>query len=104
MEDKTCAFQYAKIQEGIFQNTEIIHDESSLTIGDAKQLWDKYYLDAAKWIKNGGKIEMVIWINMTDPNSYGDNLQYISYDAESDGKAIWETKKTYFNTYSIQKN
>ena len=27
--------------------------------------------------------------------SYGDTLQYISTDAESDGVSIWETKKSY---------
>jgi hypothetical protein len=33
---------------------------------------------------------------MPDSHSYGDTLQYISTDAESDGIDIWETKKTYF--------
>ena len=37
---------------------------------------------------------------MVTPQSYGDALQYISTDAESDGVSIWETKKSYFKQYA----
>jgi len=69
------------------------------TIDEAKELWNKYFDDAAKWIKEGNTVEMVIWINMETPQSYADTLQYISTDAESDGKSIWVVKKEFFNQY-----
>lgn len=100
MEEKNCAFQYAKMTNGIFRDTKIVEDKSELTLDEAKQLWNKCFPDAAKWIKEGGTVEMVIWINMVDNHSYGDSLQYISTDAESDGVFIWETKKTFFKKYA----
>ena len=96
MEEKNCAFQYAKMRDGIFRDTTMVEDKTGLTIAEAKELWNAHFKDAAKWIKDGNTVEMVIWINMTDSHSYGDTLQYISTDAESDGIDIWETKKTYF--------
>jgi hypothetical protein len=39
---------------------------------------------------------MVIWVNMGNDHSYGETLQYIYTDAESDGIDIWETRKSYF--------
>lgn len=98
MEEKNCAFQYAEIETGFFRNTKIISDETSLTLQEAKELWNKYYLQAAKHILNGGEVEMVIWIDMETPNSYGKSLEYISTDAESNGSTIWETRKSYFTS------
>ena len=97
---RNCAFQYAKIKEGIFRTTTIVADKSELTIDEAKKLWNEYYKDAADWIHNGDSVEMVIWINMATPHSYGDTLQYISTDAESDGTKIWETTRNYFREYT----
>lgn len=96
MNERNCAFQYAKIESGIFRDTKIVCDESGLTLSEAKELWNKYYLDAAKWIKSGGEVGMVLWINMEDSFSYKDSLQYISTDAESDGTLIYVTKTEYF--------
>jgi len=96
MTETNCAFQYAEMETGIFRNTNIVHDATELTLDQAKALWNTYYPRAAKHIHNGGQVEMVIWINMADSHSYGDYLQYISTDAESDGTHIWETKKEYF--------
>lgn len=96
MEQKNCAFQYAKIENGYFQNTKIVCDKTSLTLNEAKGFWNDYYSDAASWIKDGNSVEMVIWINMDSPSSYGETLQFISFDAESDGERIWETRKNYF--------
>lgn len=95
-QEKNCAFQYAKMSGNIFKSIDIISDETNLTLDEAKLLWNKYFQDCAKHIKNGGTCEMVIWINMEDEHSYRDSIQYISTDAESDGSSIWETKKTYF--------
>lgn len=100
MNKKNCAFQYAKMSGEHCKSIKIVCDKSELTIEEAKQLWDEYYYDAAKWIKSGNTVEMVIWIDMETPSSYGDSLQYISTDAESDGRYIWETKKMYFARYS----
>lgn len=99
-QEKNCAFQYAKMKDGIFRDTKIIEDKSELTLEEAKKLWNLHFADAANWIKDGNTVEMVIWVNMTTPQSYGDTLQYISTDAESDGVSIWETKKSYFKQYA----
>lgn len=101
-QEKNCAFQYAKMKEGVFRDTKIVCDKSELTLDEAKKLWNEHFADAAKWIKDGNLVEMVIWINMATPQSYGDTLQYISTDAESDGVSIWETetKKSYFKQYA----
>jgi hypothetical protein len=98
MEEKNCAFQYAEMGTGIFRNTKIVCDKTSLTLQESKELWNKYYLQAAKHIFNGGEVEMVIWINMETPNSYGESLEYISTDADSNGSTIWETRKNYFTS------
>jgi hypothetical protein len=98
--EKNCAFQYAKMREGIFRDTQIVEDKSKLTLDEAQQLWNTHFADAAKWIKEGNTVEMVIWINMETIQSYGEHLQYISTDAESDGVSIWETKKSYFKQYA----
>lgn len=98
-QEKKCAFQYIKMSEGIFGDTKIVEDKSELTLEEAKQLWNANFADAAKWIKDGNTVEMAIWINMVTPQLYGDTLQYISNNAESDGVSIWETKKSYFKHY-----
>lgn len=96
-EKRDCAFQYAKIHGSMFRRTEIVCDKSELTLTEAKELWNQYYSDFAKHIKDGDDTaEMAIWINMPDPHSYGETLYHISTDAESDGKDIWVTTKQYF--------
>ena len=95
-QEKNCAFQYAKMSGQNYSDTKIVCDETEMTLEQAKELWNKYFPDCAKHIKGGGTCEMVIWINMHTTQSYGDSLQYISTDAESDGISIWVTKKTYF--------
>ena len=94
--ERNCAFQYAKITGEIFRDTKIVCDKTELTLDEAKDLWNQYYPDLAKHIKNGNTGEMVIWINMVNPCSYGESLCHVSTDAESDGISIWETKKEYF--------
>lgn len=95
-QERNCAFQYAKITGEIFRDTKIVCDQSELTLDEAKALWNQYYPDLAKHIKNGNTGEMAIWIDMPDAHSYGETLQHISTDAESDGVNIWEVKKHYF--------
>lgn len=97
-QEKNCAFQYAKITGNILRDTKIVCDETDLTLEEAKILWNKYFPDLAKHIKNGDTGEMVIWINMADSHSYDERLQHISTDAESDGISIWETRRAYFTT------
>ncbi len=98
-QERNCAFQYAKMRENFFRDTQLVCDKNELTLAEAQELWNQHYEDAAKWIKDGNSVEMVIWINMPTPNSYGESLQYISTNAESDGVSIWETTKVYFKTY-----
>lgn len=95
-QERNCAFQYAKITGEIFRDTKIVCDQSELTLDEAKALWNQYYPDLAKHIKNGNSGEMAIWIGMPDAHSYGETLQHISTDAESDGITIWLVKKDYF--------
>jgi len=102
-QEQNCAFQYAKMKSGIFRDTTIVEDKSSITLTKAKELWNTHFSDAAKWIKDGNTVEMVIWIDMSTPQSYGEALQYISSNAESDGISIWETRKNYF-TQSFDTN
>ncbi len=99
--ERSCAFQYAKITGSIFSKTEIVCDKTELTLDEAKALWAKYYPDLAKHINGGETGEMALWINMPDNHSYGETLQHISTDAESDGVRIWETRKIYFPKYEI---
>lgn len=103
-QERNCAFQYAKMTSGFIRDTKIVCDKNELTLDEAKVLWNQYFEDAAKWINGGGVVEMVIWINMSDPNLYGDTLQYISTDAESDGVSIWEIQKKYFKRYAYAMN
>lgn len=95
-QERNCAFQYAKITGEVFRDTKIVCDETDLTMDQAKELWNKYYPDLAKHIKNGNTGEMALWIGMVDSYSYNKTLQHISTDAESDGVEIWQTKKEYF--------
>ena len=99
MEERNCAFQYAKISHGFFRSTELVCDKTELTIDEAKKLFTEYYNDCAKWIASGNSAEMVIWVNMHTPTSYGDVLQYISTDAESDGITIWQNVRLNFVKY-----
>lgn len=94
--EKNCAFQYVKISGQLHRSISIICDKTELTLDQSKELWNTYFPDCANHIKNEGTCEMVIWINMATPQSYGDSLQYISTDAESDGISIWENRKIFF--------
>lgn len=97
-EERNCAFQYAKVGGQFFTHTDIVCDKDSLTLNEAKELWNQYFEDAARFIKNGGTVEMCIWIDMETPSSYNKHLCYIGSNAESNGRDIWETKKEYFNS------
>lgn len=97
--NNNCAFQYAKMTDGFGRSTNIVCDETSITMEQAKEMWNKYYPDAARHITDGGSVEMVIWKDMPDPDSYQTHEQYISTDAESDGVNIWVVEKKGFHTY-----
>ncbi len=96
-EERNCAFQYAKMENGIFKNTVIVCDKYGLSLSEAKQYWNEYFSDCAKWIAAGNTAEMVIWIDMETPHSYRDTLEYIS----TMGVTIWYTKRNYFTTEFI---
>lgn len=104
MSEKNCAFQYAKVSGTFLRETKMVSDVTQITLEEAQTLWAEYYPDCAKHIFRGGTAEMVIWINMTDPHSYGERLDHISTDAESDGSRIWETTKHYFPVNHLKVN
>lgn len=97
-EERNCAFQYATIQG------KILCDETGLTLDEAKELFNKHYDDAAKRIYNGGQIQMAIWHNMPDEDSYGDKFVFIDNDAKSDGKTIWEDNPRYYTKFKDVKH
>jgi hypothetical protein len=97
-EGKNCAFQYAYTRGTIFRDTKIVHDESNLTLTQAKELFKKYQKEIMNILKNKDdyqSLEAVIWVNMPDEFSYGEHIVYVTLDFETDGKDIWETIKQY---------
>lgn len=96
MEERNCAFQYAVIRGSIFKDIEIVHDQTEISLSEAKKLWNKYYPELRNHIKNGNSGEMVIWINMEDSYSFGDKLYHIGQDAEVDGNYIIQKTVSYF--------
>lgn len=98
MEEKNCAFQYAYTKGRIMRDTKIVHDESNLTLSQAKDLFNKFKKDIIKILQdkdNYESLEAVIWINMPDEFSYGDSLVYVTLDFETDGDKIWEVTKNF---------
>lgn len=49
--EKNCSFQYAKMTNGLFRNTQIVCDKNELTIDEAKKLWNEYFPDCASGLK-----------------------------------------------------
>lgn len=100
---KNSAFQYAKVASKYFNKVEIVCNLDELTLDEAKQLWNKYYEDCAKWLNDGNTADMVIWIDMDSRGSYGKTLESISTDAISDGVTIWENRKYVFpKTFNLE--
>lgn len=98
IEEKNCAFQYAFTKGYILRETKIVHDESNLTLTEAKELFKKYQKEIINILKNKDdyrSLEAVIWINMPDEFSYGEHLIYVTLDFETDGNSIWETTRQY---------
>jgi hypothetical protein len=99
---RNCAFQYYKVYDkGFGSRSEMVCDLTDLTRGEANALWDKHYPDCAKHINSGNSAEMAVWIEGTEGSPFRETSHYISTDAESDGKLIWETTRSYF-PYPIQ--
>lgn len=96
--ERNCAFQYAYTTNMIFRDTKIVHDQSNLTLQEAKDLFNKYKKEIIQILKNKDdyqSLEAVIWINMPDEFSYGDSLVYVTLDFDTDGDNIWEVTKQY---------
>lgn len=77
IEEKNCAFQYAYTKGYIFCDTKIVHDESNLTLTEAKELLKKYQKEIIGILKNKDdykSLEAVIWINM--PDEFRENCNY----------------------------
>jgi len=97
-QDKNCSFQYAYTKNRIFRDTVIVHDQSGITLDEAKSLFNKYKKEIMGILKNKDdyqSLEAVIWINMPDEFTYGESLIYVTLDFDTDGKDIWEIKKEY---------
>ena len=67
---KNCAFQY---YDGIV----VREDITSITLEQAKRLWDKYYDDMIKMTLNGFDIEVAIWTEMKDEFDYSNHLIWL---------------------------
>ena len=79
--------------------SEIVCDEDSLTLDEAKAMWNKHYSDAAQHINDGNTVEMALWVDMKSPGNYHKTLAHISTDAESDGVGIWEGRRDHFTKF-----
>jgi len=95
-EEKNCGFQYSVETGSYFKEIEIRVDKTELTLSEAKALWNENYSDAYINVKQGNKVEMVIWVNMPNSYSFGEKLHYIDYSAEIDGSYIIERTVKYF--------
>lgn len=70
---KNCGFQY-------YDGYKIVVDKVQLSLQEAKDLWNKWYKDCVDKLEYERNVEMVIWVNMKDPNSYNEKLDYIDCD------------------------
>jgi ribonuclease HIII len=96
MEEKNCSFQYSVTYGNFYKVIDIVENQTEITLSKCKELWNKYYNEAVKHIKNGDSIEMCIWINMIDKYSFGEKLHHISGDVYVESGYIVETVKKYF--------
>ena len=81
---KDCAFQY-------YNGSKMVVDITTITLGEAKRLWNENYADMVEQVKNLRDIEVAIWINMKNPINYHETLVHLSSPSESNG-ILWEKK------------
>ena len=84
-----CAFQY-------YNGTKVVCDKHTLTLEEAKDLWNEYYTDMVEKTTDNEDIEVAIWINMKDNSDYRDTLIHLSAPEVRDGK-LWEPK--YYDVF-----
>ena len=96
--EKNCAFQYY-LTDGT-----CLCDEISLTLDEAKALFNKHYSDMVKKARRSEEFEAGIWINGTEKSAYGETLVHL-FNPEVEegyhGASLFETTKNYFNPFTI---
>ena len=81
---KHCAFQY-------YNGYKVVCDKYSLTLEEAKELWNEHYADMVKRTTDGDEIEVAIWINMQNDSDYRETLVHLSSPEIRNGK-LYEPK------------
>jgi hypothetical protein len=79
-----CAFQY-------YNGRKMVSDKHSLTLEEAKELWNEYYADMVENTTDGEEIEVAIWINMQNDSDYRETLVHFSSPEIRNGK-LYEPK------------
>ena len=87
--EKNCAFQY-------YDGRIVKVDRFSLTLEEAKQLWNDNYEDMVNHVMDGDDIEVAIWINMANDSDYRETLIHLSSPSVKDG-TLWEPM--YYNKF-----
>lgn len=89
MEDlNNCGFQY-------YDGCIVKEDVRELTLDEAKELFNNYYVEMVSKVNEGYEIEVAIWIDMSTPNSYGDTLLHLSSPVVENGKLCEKITKFY---------
>lgn len=71
---KTYTFQFATEKGQVFENTLLI------SLEEAKELWNKNYDKAYKYLSEGIGVQMYIWKDMKDEVDYHSTLVKIDND------------------------
>lgn len=87
---KDCAFQY-------YNGRNVVEDMSGITLEEAKEFWNEWYDDIVKESKNDSDVEVAIWINMKDKDTYRDTLIHLRRPNVDEHGRLWE--KQYFNKF-----
>ena len=80
MENKknNCSFQY---YDGVI----LVISKDSITLEEAKELWNEYYDNMVENVRLGLNIEVAIWVDMIDNTDYSKHLIYLSSPEELNG-------------------
>lgn len=86
-------FQYAYDS---FLGVKIVCNTEPQTLEESQKLWDKYYPDCLRKLKEGEKPQMCLWIDCKD------NTNYHTVEKEIDYRDDYEIIKGEY--YKVEKN